>query len=376
MRIAYVSTYLPQRCGIATYVDYLTRAMNKVNPEVEIEIIAEKGAFPIRRAKLEVIPCWDRREDYVAPILANSKGADIVHVQHEYSIYGFDDRLPRTLENLISAKRVVTIHCVRPSQFCERGRVDEDFAKRVAELADEVIVHLESQKAILTRLGVPPKKIHVIPHGTELSDVDKLESRKRLGLPKDARIMLMFGFVKPHKCLHVAIEALSEIRKEVKNVYLFVAGGLAPTAPKKQREYVEHIQKQVKDLGLSDRVILPNKFYPNDDVPYLFGGCDLVLFPYYEEDRSASGSFHLAVGAGKPIIASRMPKFEELKNICDELLILPHNASGIAQTAIRLFGDPEFEHFVLKKTREYAIKTSWQATAKKYLELYKRVLAG
>ena len=94
MKIVYVSTYLPKHCGIATYTDYLIRCIGKVDPASEIKIIAEQGASPIKQDKLEVIPCWDRNENYVEPIISHSKSADVVHIQHEYSIYKFDDRLP------------------------------------------------------------------------------------------------------------------------------------------------------------------------------------------------------------------------------------------------------------------------------------------
>lgn len=371
MQIAYVSTYLPQQCGIATYTDYLIHGIREVDPTLDIRVVAEKGASPTKQKKFEVIPCWHRNDDYVESIVTHTKDADVVHIQHEYSIYKFDDRLPLVIKKLANPKKVITIHCVRPSQFSERGPVDEDYAKRIAQLADEVIVHLEVQKSILTRLGIPPEKIWVIPHGTELSDVDKEIAREQLKLPKDGKLLLMFGFVKPHKCAHIVIEALSEIVEKVKNVYLFIAGGLAPTASKKEREYVEFVNKRIEELNLHDNVIFPNRFFPNDAVPYLFGASDIVLFPYYEEDRSASGSFHLAIGAKKPVIASRIPKFEELKNICDELLVLPYNSAGIARIAIRLLEDREFEHFVLDRTQQYRMKTSWQSTAKKHLEVYR-----
>jgi len=375
MKIAYVSTYLPKQCGIATYTDYLIHGIRKVDPTSEIKVVAEEGASLIKREKFEVVSCWDRNEDYVDPIISHTNGRDVVHIQHEYSIYKFDDRLPILLKELDgTAKRVITIHCVRPSQFSERGALDENFVKRIAGFADQVIVHLPSQASILTRLEIPSEKIHVIPHGTELSDENKKDSRRRLKLPEDGRIILMFGFVKRHKCLHILLEALAEMLRKVEDVYLFVAGGLAPTAEKEDRDYIEYINKRIEELGLRRNVIFPNRFFPNSDVPYLFGACDVVLFPYYEEDRSASGSLHLAIGAKKPVIASRIPKFEELRNICDELLVLPYNSSGIARVAIRLFEDPEFGEYVLKRTDEYRKLTSWEAVASQHLELYRRTL--
>ncbi|NQE54797.1 D-inositol-3-phosphate glycosyltransferase [ANME-1 cluster archaeon GoMg3.2] len=374
MKIAYVSTHLPTQCGIATYTDYLIHGIRKADPASEVKIVAEQGASPIKEDKLEVIPCWDRNENYVDPIISHTKGFDVIHIQHEYSIYNFDDRLPTLLQGLDeNAKKIITIHCVRPAQFSERWSVDEDFAARIATLADAVIVHLPTQEAILTRLGVPSKKIHIIPHGTELNDEDKEVSRKRLGLPVDAKILLMIGFIKRHKCLHIVLDTLVEILEKFEDVYLFVAGGLAPTASKSDIEYAEYIGRRIEVLGLQKNVIYPNKFFPNEDVPYLLSSADIVLFPYYEEDRSASGSFHLAIGAKKPIIASRTPKFEELKNICDELLVLPYNSSGIAAIAIRLFEDSKFRQYVVSRTEEYRDYTSWQTIASQHLQLYQEV---
>jgi glycosyltransferase involved in cell wall biosynthesis len=373
MKIAFVSTYLPRQCGIATYTDYLIRGLKKADPALEIKIIAEKGASPIKRDQLEVVPCWDRNEDYVAPILSHSKIADVVHIQHEYSIYSFDERLPSVLKGLgADIRKVVTIHCVRPAQFSERGAVDEDYAAEIAQLADQVIVHLPNQEDILNRLRIPPKKIQVISHGTEISNEDKEVSRKRLGLPAEAKILLMFGFIKPHKNVHVVLDALVEIRKKLNDVYFFIAGGLAPTASDKDREYVELVSRKIEDLKLENNVIYPNKFFANQDVPYLLRAADIVLFPYCEEDRSASGSFHLAIGAQIPVIASRMPKFEELKNISDELLVLPHNSSGIAETAIRLLEDKDFRQYVIDRTDDYRNLTSWETVARQHIELYRR----
>jgi len=371
MKIAYVSTYLPKQCGIATYADYLIHGIREVDTLSEIKIIAEQGASPIKQEKFEVIPCWNRKEDYVEPIISQTNGIDIIHIQHEYGIYKFDARLPSVLQRLINIKKIITIHCIRPAQFSERGDIDENFAANIAQLADQVIVHLELQKTILARLGISSEKIHVIPHGTELSDEDKEASRKRLGLPMDAKILLMFGFIKKHKCLHIVLEALVEILQRFKDVYLFVAGGLAPSASKKDRDYAQLIDKRIKELGLQKNVIYPNSFFPNEEVPYLFGASDIVLFPYYEEDRSASGSLHLALGAKKFVIASRIPKFEELKEVCDELLVLPYNASGIAKIALRLFEDQEFNQYVLDRTEKFRRRTSWCAVARKHLELYK-----
>jgi len=64
------------------------------------------------------------------------------------------------------------------------------------------------------------------------------------------------------------------------------------------------------------------------------------------------------------------PKFEEVKNISDELLVLPDNTTGIAKTAIRLFTDTVFEQYILDRTEQYRRATSWPMTVRKHLRLY------
>jgi hypothetical protein len=56
MKIAYVSTYLPQQGGIATYTDYLIHGLKEVNPALEIKVVAEKGAAPVKQERFEIVP--------------------------------------------------------------------------------------------------------------------------------------------------------------------------------------------------------------------------------------------------------------------------------------------------------------------------------
>ncbi|MEE9190937.1 MAG: hypothetical protein V3U16_09230, partial [Candidatus Neomarinimicrobiota bacterium] len=135
-------------------------------------------------------------------------------------------------------------------------------------------------------------------------------------------------------------------------------------------DYAEFIEKRTEELGLKRNVIYANKFFPNEDVPYLFSASDIVLYPYDEGDLSASGSLHLALGSKKFVIASKIPKFDELKEVCEKLLVSTYNFSEIAKIILRAFEDQDFNEYVLDRTEVFRRKTSWQAVARKHLELY------
>ena len=187
----------------------------------------------------------------------------------------------------------------------------------------------------------------------------------------EEKILLLFGLIKKHKGIHTALNAFVEILKERKDVYLLIVGALSRRSSNADRNYEESVRKRITELKLTGNVIYWGNFLPEEDVPYLLGSADIVLFPYYEENRAASGALHMAIGAKKPVIALRIPKFEELTEICDELLVLPYNSSGTAVTALRLMEDRKFNNYVVKKIDRFRKKTSWQVIARKHLELYR-----
>ncbi|HDH96688.1 MAG TPA: glycosyltransferase, partial [Proteobacteria bacterium] len=218
-------------------------------------------------------------------------------------------------------------------------------------------------------------KIELIPHGTEITRRNQSEARRRLNLPESAKIILMFGFIERSKNIHLVVESLKKIAVKVPDVYLFIAGGLAPNPQESDREYLSLIRKKIDELGpLKSRVNFAGYFFPHQDMPDILASADVVLFPYCSEDRSASGAFHLALGAGKPTVAYRIPKFEELSEVCDELLVLPHNKKGLKRTIVRILTDDGFRTFATEQIERYAEKTSWKNIAKTHLDVYKSLL--
>ncbi|MEO0076144.1 MAG: hypothetical protein ABIK19_00530, partial [candidate division WOR-3 bacterium] len=147
-KLAYISTYSPQPCGIATYTEYLINGLMKLKKDLSIRVIAESKAEHYKNNFIEVLPVWNRFNDYSKPIIKYSKGFDIIHLQHEFGIFQFDNRIIKMLNGLNEVgKKIVTFHCIKPKQFADSPTI-EAHIKAVANLADLNIVHLPAQQAV------------------------------------------------------------------------------------------------------------------------------------------------------------------------------------------------------------------------------------
>lgn len=378
MNISYISTYPPTRCGIGIYTSYLCRDVLEIGKEVRVLVIAEKGASEIKTKNFETSPCFDRKEEYVKKIAETLSGFSphVVHIQHEFAIFNPDERFLNLLEVLKKKTKVVlTLHTVHTNETSDWEGMNMNMGEyncRMSQLVDAIIVHQNSMKEALIKQGMNEELIHIIPHGTEiLEKVDKAESRKKLGLPEDGRIILSFGFFGRYKSKELIIEALPKVLEEIPHAYVFFSGY--------PREWVREdfetrklCEEKAKEHGVRNHVIFAKRFIPNEEVHLVFGSSDVVVLPYFQKYFSASGSLHLAIGAFKPVVVSRISKFEEAwKEISNEIIFDFNDSSKLAKILVRLMVDNNFRDSIIKSVRSYALKTSWDGVARVHAQLYK-----
>src|SRR5205823_4383988 len=91
MRVAFVASAVPRRCGIATFTFDVVNAVKSADPTVRITqaAIDEPGAA---RAYGPEVRWRIRQEDWrtyrAAALGINATNVDIVNVQHEFGLYG------------------------------------------------------------------------------------------------------------------------------------------------------------------------------------------------------------------------------------------------------------------------------------------------
>src|SRR2546423_6132636 len=122
LRIAFVSSNLPRRCGIATFSADLMAAIKAADPRVRFRVAAIDEPNEVRPYGGEGrwrIRQGDARNYRTAAEAINRSNVDIVNVQHEFGPHGtwkddvYDDHLRPFLETLRKPV-VTTLHTVPP----------------------------------------------------------------------------------------------------------------------------------------------------------------------------------------------------------------------------------------------------------------------
>ena len=139
------------------------------------------------------------------------------------------------------------------------------------------------------------------------------------------------------------------------------------------RLYIKCLQKRIKLSHLKDRVVFCPEYAAPELVPVIFSAADVVLLPHYQKYGSASGAFHMAIGAQKPILFAQGPKFEDAEKLfatMPEVCVPPAKINRWAEMMNRFAQNPDLHIKCQEATREYAQMTSWAQIAKLHIELY------
>ncbi|HSW90870.1 MAG TPA: hypothetical protein VLF64_02630, partial [Candidatus Saccharimonadales bacterium] len=117
VRAIYISSYIPRRCGIATFTKDLTTAINNLNPHALSEIIAVlddiEYSYPW---EVKTRISQQNLSDYIdAARYINRSSTDIVNLQHEFGLYGGEDgEYILSLIDDLERPLITTFHTVLP----------------------------------------------------------------------------------------------------------------------------------------------------------------------------------------------------------------------------------------------------------------------
>ncbi len=376
IRVLYVSSYIPRKCGIATFTKDLTQGINLLNPFslAQIMVMSDKTSENLSYpGESKFLVRQNEWSDYkkVIDYVNNTDEFELVCVQHEFGIYGKNEG-----ENIVafikSIKKpvVTTFHTILP----EPNQKQKEIVKKVAKYSKSVIVMLEQGRKILHKTyGVSNKKIVVIPHGVpDFPMFDILEWQKRLKL-QGKTVMTSINLISENKGLEYAVESLPEIVKKVPNFVYLVVGQTHPLilSQANGRDYYrEKLKKRAQQLGVSKHLMFVNRYVSLDELVSYIGATDIYITPYLDPQQATSGALAYAIGAGKACISTPYIYAKEMLD-GDRGMVVPFKDSqAIARAVIDLCTHPRLKQSIEKNAYALGRTMIWANIARQYLTVF------
>jgi len=375
VRAIYISSYIPRRCGIATFTKDLTTAINNLNPHALSEIIAVlddiEYSYPW---EVKTRISQQNLSDYIdAARYINRSSTDIVNLQHEFGLYGGEDgEYILSLIDDLERPLVTTFHTVLPDPDEHKAYI----MRRIIDKSAAVVAMTnESLQTLINKYNCPPGKVVLIHHGVPDFAFNGMASHKKKLRIGAAPMILTAGLLGPGKGLEHVIDAMPEILSSIPEAQLYIVGQTHPHILKKEGEvYRKSLQRRVLKLNVTKAVKFVNKYLEDDDLHHYFSAADFFVTAYPNLQQPTSGTLAWGIASGKVNIATPYQHAREILQDGSGVLVKPNDSSSIADAVISFWSNPAAMEAIREKAYTKGRQMTWSGIGQQYLDLFRTVM--
>jgi len=375
-KIAYLSSYPPRECGIATFTKNLVDSIYRLDffkSPVIVAMNEQEANYNYGRC----VKCEIRRnfsKDYLkAADWINSSKVDLVNLQHEFGLFGgewgehvnlFLDRLEKPV--------VSTLHTLS-ANFDEKA---QSVLKQIVKRSSKIVTMTEIATKILMEYDVPRSKIEIIPHGCpDIPFVESSKVKRSLFGLRGKTVLSTFGLLSRGKGVEYVIKALPDVVGLFPEVVYLVIGETHPEVRKFEGEsYRRELIELVDDLGLHEHVKFHNRFLRERELIKYLKGTDIYVTASVDPYQISSGTLVYAMGAGRAIIATPYLHSQEALGEGRGLFCKFKDHKSVASNIVRLLGDDSLRREMQEKVYSYSRAFTWNKVAERYAQLFRRII--
>ncbi len=368
---------LSPRSGVANYIFHNFRALLGLDGENEYAFHYGYGWSPrlretpsglyggtrkVVRRMGAVYPFYRRALDGLFRLEQRFGKFDLYH-ETNYIPMPFDGPVVVTVFDL-------SFHLHPETHPSDRVRFMERYFYPRLGRADRFITISEAIKREMSaHLGIPDEKISVTPLGVDeryrpLPEEEKGKTLAGYGL-RPGKYVLYVGTLEPRKNIGTLLAAYGALPPALRRDHpLVLAGG--------EGWLMEGLDRQIEKMGMGSHVLKPG-YVPFSDLPALYGGAALFVFPSLYE------GFGLppleAMACGTPVVASDAASLPEVLGGA-AALVPPRDERGFAREMESLLSTPARRRTFSERGLERARRFTWEACARKTLEVYRRAASA
>ena len=232
--------------------------------------------------------------------------------------------------------------------------------------AAAIIAISRAVRGALVASGIPESRIEIVPSGVDLARElipAPRETLAGLGIAPGTPLVVMVGALVQHKDPATFIRAIDAARRQVPilRALLVGEGVLRPT-----------LESLIGKLGLGSTLMLTGH---RQDADTLLAAADVFVLSSEEEGL---GTVLLdALAAGVPVAATTGGGIPEIiEHDRSGLLVAPHDHAALGGNIARLLTDDALRRRLIEGGRERVRLFSVEETARRTLDVYRRVLAS
>lgn len=260
-------------------------------------------------------------------------------------------------------KMVLTIHNVFPHVLTDVKK--KNYVERstdINRLMDAFVVHTEDTKAEVEReFNISGDRIYVVHHGIFIPD--NYKPRKNEINPSAVKF-IMYGNLTDYKGVDIFVEAIKEMPESYRNrIHGVIAGEMI------NKSLCKKLQQESHNLNIE---WFPY-FLPEQELYEKIDNSNVIVLPY--RHISQSGVLLLALSFHRFIIASDLPAFKEtLRGFTDDMFFESANSHDLAKLMMRYVDGDVDTAKQAKVVEDLNCKYSWDLSAKKTMDLYRKII--
>ncbi len=233
--------------------------------------------------------------------------------------------------------------------------------KRLLSRASKIVVITHGLKKDLVALGFPVDKILVAPDGIDLDlfqTKNQIESRAKLHLPVDKKIVVYTGHLYAWKGADTVLEAAGKLREVV---FIFVGG---------TEQDIKTFIKKVESKKLNNVVV---KGHVNQmEIPNYLGAADILVLPNSAKVKiSAEYTSPLKLfeymAVERPIVASRLPSLQEVLNNNNAIFFTPDDPDSLIAAIREVLLNPGVAREKAERAKRDIQEYTWDKRAQTIL---------
>jgi len=371
--VAFNKSY--RQAGVSKYTELLINNLARLDQADQFFIYVGKGIrpaefanapnFQIRASRLPTIrpPVRIGWEQFLAPAVLLRDRLDLLHC-------------PVNVVPLAApCQTIVTIHDLGFMRYPERYRTAKRRYLRAATTlsahrAAHIITDAESgRQEIIELLGVRPEKVSAVPLGVDTQfkplEPNQVEAfRQEKQLPK--RFVLYIGTLEPRKNLPLLLRGFARLQHEnpnaVEGVELVLGGA--------KGWLYDDIFRLVRELELEPITRFPG-YVNEEELPLWYNSAECFVYPSVYEGFGLPPLEAMACGC--PVITSNTSSLPEVVGEAG-LTVSPEDETGLSKALACLLTDSTERTRRWELGLKQAQKFTWEETARRTLEIYRRVV--